>query len=85
MIVNIFGDKPAFIVNEIPSHTESNLVVAGQIYNSQIVFRQIGIIGKQEELLDKAGVSNRHFRRIFKNEECRQKNFLQGNTVKQCF
>lgn len=156
LIVNIFGDKPTYVVNEITYQTESNLVVAGQIYNSRIVFKQKGIFGNlglilhptatyylfhkpgkffnnmwtrfidsspaacneliknlskcfhideriellfnflshlersrlppipwlessvnlilqengqvnQEELLDKAGVSNRHFRRIFKN------------------
>ncbi len=45
LIVNIFGDKPTFTVNELPYQTESNLVVAGQIYNSRIVFRQTGIFG----------------------------------------
>lgn len=45
LIVNIFGDKPTFTVNKIPYQTESNLVVAGQIYNSRIVFRQTGIFG----------------------------------------
>lgn|SRR5690606_9408604 len=45
LIVNIFGEKPTYTVNDVPYQTESNLVVAGQIYNSRIVFRQTGIFG----------------------------------------
>ncbi|CAN5182314.1 hypothetical protein BH23BAC2_BH23BAC2_10030 [soil metagenome] len=45
LIVNIFGDKPTYTVNENPYQTECNLVVAGQIYNSRVVFRQTGMFG----------------------------------------
>lgn len=45
LIVNIFGDRPTFTIDNNPYKTVSNLIVAGQIYNSRIVFRQTGTFG----------------------------------------
>lgn len=45
LVVNIFGDKPTFTIDDNPYNTSSNLVVAGQIYHSRVVFRQTGKFG----------------------------------------
>lgn len=45
LIVNIFGDKPTYTIDGNPYRADSNLIVAGQIYNSRIVFKQTGIFG----------------------------------------
>ncbi len=45
LVVNIYGDKPTFTIDDKPYTTASNLVVAGQIYKSKIIFTQTGIFG----------------------------------------
>ncbi len=45
LMVNIYGAKPSYTVDGHPFLTKSNLVVAGQIYNSRIIFKQVGLFG----------------------------------------
>lgn len=51
LMVNIYGEKPTYTVNDHPFKTRSNLVMAGQIYNSRLIFRQIGKFGNLRLIL----------------------------------